>query len=100
MIEAKIFVNGMGYCGESSEQTYQANVGGEGWYVHNHGSLDVLVFSDDTAQVLQGNRALRSAIDKILRRVDHGQLTIHEIKIVIREQGGCDENERSRSRID
>lgn len=87
MIAARIYVNGLGYCGENPDEDYVANVGADGWHVPNVGSLNVLEFSENNVKIITGNRLLRSEIDKILRRLSDGVLDVDEIRIVIEKEG-------------
>lgn len=84
MISCLIQVNGRYYAGESDE-AYPANVGGKGWHVANHGSLNRLNFVDDSGSALRviGKRNLSSHLDRILRRVGDGKIDAREIVIQI-----------------
>ena len=83
VIESKIFVDGMGYLGES-EDTYDTNCGGEGWHIANHNQLNVLEFAAGKAGIkIVGIRNLLSHLEKILKRVKDGEIKPEEIHITI-----------------
>lgn len=82
MLKARISVNGMWYQGESND-TYDTNVGGEGWHVPNHHELNELAFGDAPGKQLIGMRNLKSHIERVMRRINDGQLRATEVRIVI-----------------
>jgi hypothetical protein len=75
------------YMGET-EETIEADIGGDGWQVSNHGKLSVLGLGEpweDEPYVIGGERNLLSHLDKIVRRMRRGLLNPVGINITVKE---------------
>lgn len=84
MLTANIKIDGKGYYGEDLEETYPADVGGEGWHVANHGALHMLKLADGPGKDIEGKRNLQSEIDRIMRRISDGKLEASKIEITLK----------------
>lgn len=87
MIEARIIIDGRFYCGESISETHEAKPSWstDSWHGANNKEVCALKFSDlpDDAKLIQGNRSLKSEIDKVVRRIQDGHIKCSEIRILI-----------------
>lgn len=83
----RVYVDGKSYQGEDIENTYDANYGGGGWHITNHGSANHLIFDDRPARFLCGWTGLRGALERIERYRNHGLITFKTIEVVASIEG-------------
>jgi len=79
-----IYVDGMAYLGEDPEKTYKCDIGGNGWNVSNHGSQNVIILSNESLpKKIEGNRNLKSELDRILIRMKNEVMNPEKIVIMV-----------------
>jgi hypothetical protein len=83
LIKAMIKINGLYYAGEGSD-IYNSSVKGLGWYDYKEGNLNRLKFTEelDAAYITEGNRNLKSTLDKIFQRVQDHEIEFDRIEII------------------
>ena len=84
MLKTKIKLNGKYYAGESDE-TEKVNIGAGGWYSHNKGEVNKLLFTDDPeeAKELWGVIGIKSELARIFDRVEDDLIKLGSIEIVV-----------------
>lgn len=88
MIVARILVDGKYYIGESTE-TYKTDCGPTGvWYPKPCHNLNKLVFGQGPTDH-HGFTNIHGAIERILRRVSDGVITIKSLTVEIQEAHPC-----------
>lgn len=87
MRQARIYVDGLAYQGESPDEVEPRQPGmSNGWHSHNIGSLSALQFGDE-AIVIKADANIKSHIDRIFARLRNGTLDARRIVIEIEECG-------------
>lgn len=83
LIKTVIKINGLYYAGEGSE-TYNSSVKGSGWYDYKESNLSRLKFTEEVnaAYIAEGNRNLKSTLDKIFQRVQDQEIQFDKIEII------------------
>ena len=83
LIKAIIKINGLYYAGEGSE-TYNSSVKSLGWYDYKTNELSCLKFTEEVnvAYTAEGNRNLKSTLDKIFQRVQDQEIEFDKIEII------------------
>ncbi|MED3562302.1 hypothetical protein [Bacillus xiapuensis] len=83
LIKAIIKINGLYYAGEGLE-TYNSSVKGIGWYDYKTNEISRLKFTEEenAAYITEGNRNLKSTLDKIFQRVQDQEIEFDKIEII------------------
>ena len=84
----QIYIDGFAYLGEDVENSTPANYGGGGWHIKNNNAINNLIIADAQPKIIEGDINFRSDIDRIIRRIKHGQLKIKKILIEIADDKG------------
>lgn len=83
LIKTVIKINDLYYAGEGSD-TYNSSVKGLGWYDYKTNQINRLKFTEEenAAYITEGNRNLKSTLDKIFQRVQDQEIEFDRIEII------------------
>mgnify|MGYP001585014379 CR=1 FL=1 len=82
MIHTRIFVDNLAYKGVDTESLYSGNMGGDGWHSGNNHEIEKIIIEAGEAKQIIGIRNLKSEIERIARRLEHGRIKPGKITIL------------------
>lgn len=83
LIQTHIKVNGLFYAGEAHD-TYKSTPSATGWQNYTDSEIPHLLFVEkaEQAHIIEGQRNLKSVLDRIMQRVRDGQIQFERIEIL------------------
>jgi hypothetical protein len=90
LIKTIIKINGLYYAGEGLD-TYNSTSKGSGWLDYKSNEVNYLKFVNELegAYITEGNRNLKSILDKIIQRVQDQEIQFDTIEIIKLTENRC-----------